>query len=105
MNRFRAFAVVAAIVLSLIGCGNGGVYTTVGVETDPLTGRTYTTNFPLTESPISEGGNWINGATTGIDWGDVWTTPGQTHDHSGPARFADATALLTGTWAPDQMAQ
>jgi len=67
--------------------------------------RTYTTSFPLTESPISEGGNWINGATTGIDWGDVSTTPGKTHPHPGPARYADATALLTGTWGPNQIAQ
>jgi hypothetical protein len=67
--------------------------------------RTYSTSFPLTESPISESGNWINGATTGIDWGDISTTPGKTHPHPGPARYADATALLTGTWGPDQAAQ
>jgi len=67
--------------------------------------RTYTTSFPLTESPISESGNWINGATTGIDWGDISTTSGETHPHPGLARYADATALLTGTWGPDQMAQ
>ena len=69
------------------------------------TAQSYTTNFPNTESPINEGGHWINGATTGLDWGDTSTTPGQTHDHSGPARFADATALLTGVWGPDQMVQ
>jgi hypothetical protein len=67
--------------------------------------RTYTTSFPLTENPISENGNWINGATAGIDWGDVSTTPGQTHPHPGLARYADATALLMGAWGPDQSAQ
>ena len=67
--------------------------------------RTYSTNFKLTESPISEGGNWINGSTTGLDWGYISTTPGQTHTHPGTASYADATALLTGTWGPDQMAQ
>jgi hypothetical protein len=67
--------------------------------------RTYTTSFPLTESPVSESGNWINGAATGIDWGDISTTPGETHPHPGPARYADATALLTGTWGPNQTAQ
>jgi hypothetical protein len=67
--------------------------------------RTYTTSFPLTESPASESGNWINGATAGIDWGDISTTPGETHPHPGPARYADATALLTGTWGPNQTAQ
>ena len=38
--------------------------------------RTYTTNFPLTENPISEAGNWINGGTVGLDWTNVSTTPG-----------------------------
>ena len=59
----------------------------------------------MTESPISEGGNWINGSTEGLDWGYVSTTAGQTHTHPGIAAYADATALLTGTWGPDQMAQ
>jgi hypothetical protein len=67
--------------------------------------QSYTTNFPGTENPISEGGHWINGGTTGIDWGNVSTTPGYAVGHSGAARFADATALLTGTWGPDQTAQ
>src|SRR5437016_5611565 len=30
--------------------------------------RTYTTDFALTEDPISEGGNWINGLVVGLDW-------------------------------------
>jgi hypothetical protein len=29
---------------------------------------TYTTNFPLTENPIFEGGHWINGLINGLDW-------------------------------------
>ena len=37
--------------------------------------RTYTTNFPLTENPISEAGNWINGGSVGFDWSNVSTTP------------------------------
>jgi hypothetical protein len=67
--------------------------------------RTYSTNFSLTESPLSEGGNWINGSTAGLDWGYVSATAGQTHTHPGIAGYADATALLTGTWGSDQMAQ
>src|SRR5215831_3829689 len=65
---------------------------------------TYTTNFPLTENPISEGGQWINGKTTGIDWADVQTIPGQafsTETGRGP-NYADGTALLTGSWGPTQ---
>jgi hypothetical protein len=73
---------------------------------DRLVPTTYSTNFPLTESPISEGGRWINGGTNGIDWGNVNTTPGYAVGVSPPnAGFNDATALLTGTWGPDQTAQ
>ena len=68
---------------------------------------TYTTNFPLTENPISEGGHWINGLTNGIDWADVATTPGKafgTQTGIGP-NYADSTALLTGSWGPTQTVQ
>lgn len=65
--------------------------------------RTYTTNFPLTENPISEGGNWINGKTTGLDWTDISTTPGLAIGlESGTRGYDDATALLTGTWGSNQ---
>src|SRR5438046_7973905 len=49
------------VVVSLLLCGTG---------TEAIA-ESYTTNFPLTENPISEGGNWINGLTNGIDWSDV----------------------------------
>jgi hypothetical protein len=65
---------------------------------------TYTTNFPLIENPISEGGHWINGLINGIDWADVATTPGRafgTQTGLGP-NYADSTALLTGSWGPTQ---
>jgi hypothetical protein len=68
-------------------------------------GRTYSTSFPSAESPITEGGLWLNGAKDGLDWGDVSATAGKTHPHPGPARYADATALLTGSWGPDQSAE
>ncbi len=65
--------------------------------------RTYTTNFPLTENPISEAGNWINGGTVGLDWTNVSTTPGLAIGReSGTINYDDATALLTGSWGPDQ---
>jgi hypothetical protein len=74
------------------------------VNLNVVTGRTYSTNFPQAESPISEGGNWINGSNAGLDWGYISTTAGQTHTHPGTGHYADATALLTGIWGPDQMA-
>jgi hypothetical protein len=65
-------------------------------------GRTYTTRFPLTENPISEGGLWINGGTTGLDWHDVSTTPGLAIGHQSGSSYTDGTALLTGAWGPIQ---
>jgi hypothetical protein len=69
-----------------------------------VTGNSYTTVFPLTENPISEGGNWIDGGTVGLDWTNVSTTPGLAIGNQVGASFTDATAILTGTWGPDQMA-
>jgi hypothetical protein len=65
--------------------------------------RTYSTNFSLIENPISEGGNWINGKTAGLDWANVSTTQGIAIGlQSGSIKYDDATALLTGAWGPDQ---
>jgi hypothetical protein len=64
---------------------------------------TYTTKFPLAENPISEGGHWINGKTVGLAWIDVSTTPGLAFGcQSGSNGYDDSTALLNGTWGPDQ---
>jgi hypothetical protein len=70
--------------------------------------RTYTSNFPLTENPISEGGNWINGKTVGLDWSDVSTTPGLAigrESGSSVGVYDDTVALLTGSWGPNQTVQ
>ena len=67
----------------------------------------YTTNFPLTEDPISESGKWTNGKTDGIDWSDVRTTPGSAFGTQVPPTgppYNDSVALLKGTWGPKQMA-
>jgi len=63
--------------------------------------------FPLTENPISESGNWTNGGTTGLDWSNVQTTPELAFGtiNSSTPNYGDSTAILTGTWNPDQMAQ
>ena len=65
-------------------------------------GRSYTTAFPLTENPISEGGSWINGQTDGLDWHDMSTTPGLAIGHQSGSSYTDGTALLTGSWGPTQ---
>jgi hypothetical protein len=72
--------------------------------------KTYQTNFPATEDPISENNNWINGAVTGLDWGNVQTTPGHVFgtnvnpgcSGSDPTACNDSVAALTGTWAANQ---
>jgi hypothetical protein len=67
----------------------------------------YTTKFPLTENPISESGKWINGGTTGIDWGNVQTTPGHafgTVVSLGPP-YNDSTAVLAAPWPANQTAK
>jgi hypothetical protein len=71
-------------------------------------GRTYTTNFPLTENPLSEGGNWINGQQAGLAWKNMRSTGGfvfGTQNGSGGPPYDDSTAIVSGTWGPDQTVQ
>jgi IPT/TIG domain len=82
----------------------------------PPPGHTYTTNFPLTENPISEGGNWVNGGpdSVGVAWSDVFVGPNGAHgeevsgtatSNSSGLAFADATAVLQNLpWASNQTA-
>jgi hypothetical protein len=69
---------------------------------------TYSTNFPLTENPISEGGWWIGGKSVGLAWSDFGSVPGLafgTQLGTSPGVDDDSIALLTGTWGPDQTVQ
>ena len=69
--------------------------------------RVYTSKFPLTQNPISEGGNWINGLQTGLDWLNIRTASGVAYgtrtNQDGDA--IDPTAILTGTWGWNQTAE
>jgi hypothetical protein len=68
--------------------------------------RTYVANLVLSENPISENGNWVNGKAVGIDWANVATTPGLAYGtESGRDGYDDSVALLTGTLGSDQMAE
>src|SRR5438105_1489612 len=65
--------------------------------------RSYTTTFPLTENPISESSNWINGKATGVNWANVRTTTNFAFGtQSSGGGYDDSTALVTGTWGPNQ---
>lgn len=80
-----------------------------GGQTDPptpSTGSSYSTNFSVTENPISEGGKWISGKAVGLDWSDVATSPGFAYGTesgvaAGSQKFDDSTAILTGVWGSD----
>jgi hypothetical protein len=67
---------------------------------------TYTTNFPATANPISEGGRWINGKVNGLNWSNVQTTAGFAFGtQGGSGGTDDSTAVLSGNWGPNQSAQ
>jgi hypothetical protein len=77
--------------------------------------HSYSTSFPLTENPISEGGKWVNGGsggsgTPGIDWTNILTVSGVeaygSNSGTSPG-YDDSTAVLQGigfTWAQNQTA-
>jgi hypothetical protein len=72
----------------------------------PRETRTYSSSFRLTENPISEGGNWINGGVAGRDWANVQTAAGLAFGtESGAVRYDDSAAILAGPWGPNQTAQ
>lgn len=71
--------------------------------TSPARGvQQYSTLFPGTENPISEGGRWENDA---LDWTNVATAGGiafgtmSGYTPGGP--YNDSFALLTGSWGPN----
>ena len=103
-------AVVVVVSLSYLGIlGVNVLPIACGMrrrQAKPGVSRTYVTKLVLTEDPISENGNWISGRAVGIDWANVATTPDLAYGtESGGGGYDDSTALLTGTWGPDQMAE
>lgn len=59
-------------------------------------GTTYSTNFPLNENPISEGGVWVRGGTEGLDWTNPLTTGGHAVASTvpTPTRYSDDIAII-----------
>jgi len=87
--------------------------------------RSYRTEFRGNETPISEGGIWLNGKRDGIDWADVLMRDGRVYGEvtrmmakerrveqqalgagaaAGAAEgdYDDPTAVLAGGWGRDQ---
>ncbi len=86
--------------------GNTATSSAVTVTVNNITQGSYSTNFPLTENPISEGGNWVGGSTGGSNlWGNVQTSPGFAFGVNEPTEYGDPTAILTGVWGPNQTVQ
>src|SRR5271157_3059098 len=95
-------AIAVVSVLWLWPLVTRGVNMLSAASPQTVTHGTYTTNFPLTEKPISEGGKWECGRTVGLDWVDIETIPGHAFGlQLGTGGFDNSTALLTGTWGPN----
>jgi hypothetical protein len=83
----------------------GTLADTSAVTVTTSSARSFTTAFPLTESPLSEGGQWITGKAIGLDWSDVATASGRAFGtQSGTGGLDDAIAIVAGAWGPDQSA-
>jgi hypothetical protein len=81
-------------------------------------GRSYKTNFPTVQNPISEGGNWVTATTPGVNWSDLKTggcackavsavkvvAPGLAESAGANSNAGDALAVLAGTWGSTQSA-
>lgn len=82
--------------------------TTATTNCTIVSGSTYSTNFSLTEDPLSEGGKWINGKAVGLDWNNVRSASGRAFasDFTGvPSRYSDPIAHLNTAFTPNQFAQ
>jgi hypothetical protein len=105
-HRFVSSSSIIAVTVVLLLCYLTSRCPNVLAMTSPVTAPawTYTTKFPLNENPISENGNWINGGTVGLDWGNVLTTGTGTAEAAGSpsAAYSDPTAVVAGTWGPNQ---
>src|SRR5271165_3612643 len=105
-NRFQGgwwrLSTAAIPLACLAGCSVGPSANTMASHQPAPHAASYSTMFPLTESPISEGGHWMGGKMMGLDWGDVSTTPEYAFGRAGPKAYADSVALLTGEWPANQ---
>lgn len=92
---------VAAAGLPLIGraapCPPPSLSTgsqTVSTACPVSSGATYSTNFPATENPISEGGKWLGGLKDGVVFKDVRTAGGRAFASGINNTYDDSLAIL-----------
>ena len=74
---------------------SGGTTSTTACPSSAPSGGGYSTNFDGTESPLSEGGRWVNGKTVGLDWQDVRTANGNAFGSGVSYNYDDCIAHLT----------
>lgn len=78
----------------------------IGMFVTTAQAQRYSLTPSLTENPISDNGQWLNGQQQGIQWNDVQTKPGMIFSawlgNAGSA--ADSTAILNGIWGQNQTA-
>jgi hypothetical protein len=103
-SHLASAMLTAAIALSA-GCGKG--YSPQGMSSPSVPGpvptASYTTNFPGTENPISEGGRWTN--TVSATWNNPVSTVGGSPGRAvglNSTGFNDSIAMLTGSFTADQ---
>lgn len=90
----------------VIAVAGGGSATTA---CHPATADSYSTNFPAAENPLSEGGKWICGKATGLDWNNPQSASGRVYAsvRSGAtgSRYDDSIAHLSSSFAAFQANQ
>jgi hypothetical protein len=105
-HRFALmFPASLLMCLFLASCSSGGGGNRGGGNGGQ--NQSYTTSFPATENPISEGGKWINGGTAGLDWMNIDTVTGEaygTDTGTSSDGYNDSTAVLQGDgpWGRNQ---
>jgi hypothetical protein len=101
----RKFVVGSAVVLgtyAVCGCSGSSSGDNLAATPAPVSGRSYSTDFDLTEFPISEGGAWSN---TGQPWTKVRTAEGLAFGSNGQAdTYDDSYAYLSG-FPPNQQGE
>src|SRR6266853_3214951 len=104
LGRTAAASCALLIVYCVTACTTSPTFTAPRESSKSV--QTYATQFPRAENPISENGKWITGKVAGLDWADIAARPGLAYGvESGSNGYDDSTALLTGSWGPDQMAE
>jgi hypothetical protein len=89
------------------GCNTSDTQQPQPPQPPPVPANQYATEFPATEYPISQGGRWVGGLSTGVDWSDIGTVANtNAYPVMQSGQFADATAVLnpasTGTWGSNE---